>query len=209
VRRSILMVTAALSAAVIVVIVLFLATRDSVPRVSREGALTVAPPSTLARATVPTQPAVSAPTPTPIPTAMSVPAIGVSATIQPVGVEPGTNAIEVPPLDRVGWYEYAARPGAAGSSVLLGHVDGSGREGVFFRLGSLGPGSPVQVRFADGSLRGFHVIGRAEYQKSALPAEYFSKAGPSRLVLITCGGAFDASTRHYRDNVVIVAVPDA
>ena len=199
------MVTAALSAAVIVAIIVFVTTRDSVPTVSRTGKLTVTSPST--RATVPAQPPVSAPAP--LPTALRVPTVGINATIEPVGVEPGTNAIEVPPLDRVGWYQYAARPGAAGSAVLLGHVDGSGREGVFFRLGSLAPGNPVQVQFADGSTRAFRVVGRAEYQKSALPADYFSKAGPSRLVLITCGGAFDSSTRHYRDNVVVVAAPDA
>lgn len=201
--------TAALSAAVIVAIVLILATRDATPTVSRRGTLTVAPPSTSATPTFPTQPPVDSTTTAPAPAALVIPAIGVDATIQPVGVTPGTNDIEVPPLDRVGWYQYAARPGAAGSAVLLGHVDGRGREGVFFRLGSLQPGNPVQVAFADGSTRGFHVIGRAEYPKAALPPDYFSKAGPSRLVLITCGGAFDASTRHYRDNVVIVAEPDA
>ena len=151
----------------------------------------------------------SATTPAPVPTGLVVPTIGVDATIQPVGVAPGTNEIEVPPLDRVGWYQYAARPGAAGSAVLLGHVDGSGREGVFFRLGSLATGRPRAGSVRRRTTRTFHVIGRAQYPKSALPADYFSKAGPSRLVLITCGGAFDASTRHYRDNVVVVAAPDA
>ena len=206
--------TAALSAAVIGAIVVFVATRDpAAPTVSRVGRLTVTTPSTdpaaAVRATVPTEPPVRAPRPLPLPTALVVPAIGVDASVQPVGVAPGTNAIVVPPLDRVGWYEYAARPGASGAAVLLGHVDGRGREGVFFRLGSLAPGNAVQVRFADGSTRMFHVTGRAEYPKSELPADYFSRSGPSRLVLITCGGAFDSSTRHYRDNVVVVAAPDA
>ena len=49
----------------------------------------------------------------------------------------------------------------------------------------------------------------AQYPKAALPADYFGRGGPSRLVLITCGGTFDSSTRHYRDNVVVVAEPDA
>ena len=53
----------------------------------------------------------------------------------------------------------------------------------------------------------FRVTGRQQVPKIELPAELFSRAGPSRIALITCGGAFDARTRHYRDNVVVVATP--
>ena len=122
-------------------------------------------------------------------------------------MQPGTNDIEVPPISRVGWYRFAATPGAAGSAVLLGHVDGEGHEGVFFHLGSLRPGDPVRVGFADGTSRAFRVIGRQQFPKTALPTDFFARGGPSRLVLITCGGSFDSSIRHYRDNVVVVAVP--
>lgn len=31
--------------------------------------------------------------------------------------------------------------------------------------------------------------------------------GSPRLTLITCGGPFDAEARHYRDNIVVTAVP--
>jgi hypothetical protein len=41
----------------------------------------------------------------------------------------------------------------------------------------------------------------------ALPPEVFAVGGPPRLVLITCGGAFDRRTRNYADNVVVVAEP--
>ena len=51
------------------------------------------------------------------------------------------------------------------------------------------------------------MIGRQQVPKAELPAELFSRAGPPRLALITCGGAFNDTTRHYADNVVIVAEP--
>ena len=46
--------------------------------------------------------------------------------------------------------------------------------------------------------------------KDSLPQEaprIFTHRGPYRLVLITCGGAFDESIRSYESNVVIIALP--
>ena len=37
----------------------------------------------------------------------------------------------------------------------------------------------------------------------------FTGAGEARLVLVTCGGAFDAAAHHYSDNIVVYAVPVA
>ncbi len=213
-RSRILMVTAALSAAVVVAIAGFLVLRDPSPRVDRVGTLApkaratepTAPPPTVPPVTYPTAPPATASS-TVVPTSLVVPSIDVDAPIDSVGIASGTNEIEVPPIDRVGWYRFAASPGGSGSAVLLGHVDGEGREGVFFRLGSLEPGAPVQVGFADGTTRAFTVVGRDQFAKASLPADLFSRGGPSRLVLITCGGSFDESTGHYRDNIVVVAEP--
>jgi len=201
--------TVVLSTAVITATVAFLVGRDTEPRVSRAGARSVPAQPLASEATVPTVPTVPPPAARVPPTGLSIPAIGVAASIDPVGVQPGTNEIEVPPLDRVGWYRHAAAPGDSGAVVLLGHVDGGGQEGVFFRLGGLQPGDPLQLELADGSTRAFRVVGREQFPKSALPPDLFSRAGPSRLVLITCGGDFDSSSRHYRDNVVVIAAPDA
>jgi hypothetical protein len=46
-----------------------------------------------------------------------------------------------------------------------------------------------------------------DQNQAELPPEVFAAGGPPRLVLITCGGAFDRSTRHYADNVVVFADP--
>jgi len=39
------------------------------------------------------------------------------------------------------------------------------------------------------------------------PDEIWNREGPQRLVLITCGGRYDASRRSYDDNVVVFADP--
>ena len=154
----------------------------------------------------------------PFPTATTVPfarppatvkigSIGVEASIVGVGLVPGTNNLQIPDIEHVGWYRLGPSPGQAGSSVLVGHVDGQGRPGVFWRLGRLTPGDIITVIDEGAVARNFRVTGRKQVPKAALPADLFSRAGPPRLVLITCGGAFDTTTRHYADNVVIVAAP--
>jgi len=92
--------------------------------------------------------------------------------------------------------------------VLLGHVDSSSQgPGAFFHLASLEPGSEIRVVLADGSRRTFRVVARRTYLKSRLPTAMFARTGRPMLVLVTCGGPFDARVGHYRDNVVVYAAP--
>jgi LPXTG-site transpeptidase (sortase) family protein len=141
------------------------------------------------------------------PAELSIPSIGVNSGIVAVGVVPGTDAVEVPPITEVGWYRFGAVPGDPGGSVLVGHVDGNGHTGIFWNLRQLQPGDEVTVGFDNGMSRSFVVTARAEVAKPALPSDLFSRQGTSRLTLITCGGGFDETTHHYLDNVIVVAVP--
>ncbi|MEP6562774.1 MAG: class F sortase, partial [Nakamurella sp.] len=103
-------------------------------------------------------------------------------------------------------------PGATtGSAVLTGHVDDVNQGvGVFGRIGDLGPGDAVTVTDAGGVPRSFTVLSREEWNKSEVPLDrLFDRGGDPRLVLITCGGAFNNSTLGYDDNIAITAVPAA
>jgi sortase (surface protein transpeptidase) len=93
--------------------------------------------------------------------------------------------------------------------VIAGHVDSAQQgKGAFFRLRQLEPGDPITVTGGDGVQRAFKVVGVEEFQKAKIPLErYFARDGAPRLTLITCGGPFDAKTRHYRDNIVVTAEP--
>jgi hypothetical protein len=147
------------------------------------------------------------------PTRLQIGKLGLSARVDAVGIDDRTGDFAVPPsVDIVGWYRYGPGLNAtAGSIVIAGHVD-SAREGggAFFRLRDLGPGDEVTVTGSDGTARRFTVAAREIYAKSKIPLErYFARDGAARLTLITCGGPFDATTHHYRDNVVITAQPTA
>lgn len=143
----------------------------------------------------------------PVPARLRIGAIGVDASIVPVGVTGGTT--EVPSdVDQVGWYRFGGRLGVSGSTLLLAHVSsGTQGRGVFFRLRELSPDDDVTIEMRDGSTSRFRVIARRSYPKEALPARLFSATGPDVLALVTCGGPFSQATGRYEDNVVVYAIP--
>lgn len=144
----------------------------------------------------------------PRPTALTIGALGVrQAPVIDVGVQ-DDGAMEIPPVDEVGWYRYGAAPGGEGSAILAAHIAYDGEDGVFVDLVELGPGAEVEVALDDGTTSRYVVESTARYPKDALPEEVvFARTGPPRLVLVTCGGRFDAEARSYDDNVVVTAIP--
>jgi LPXTG-site transpeptidase (sortase) family protein len=142
------------------------------------------------------------------PERITIPAIGAAAPVVPVGLE-SDGTMEIPrDVATVGWFEPGVRPGEDGSAVLSGHVDSrtQGR-GAFFDLEDLDVGDEVIVEGGQ-QVRTWRVVARQRFPKDELPVDdLFTRSGAPRLVLITCGGAFDAGARSYSDNVVVVAEP--
>ena len=67
-----------------------------------------------------------------------------------------------------------------------------------------------QVRLADGTVVAYRIVAREFIDKQALPvANLFSRDGPPRLTLITCGGDYDRAGGGYQDNVVVTAIPES
>jgi hypothetical protein len=147
----------------------------------------------------------------PEPIRLSIRGIGVDARVRAVGVDPRTGTVEIPrDVADVGWYRYGPVPGGMGSAVIVGHVDAHSQgPGALFHLSEVVPGDRVVVRMSDGAARTFVVVARREYPKASLPHALFRRTGGPQLVVVTCGGPFDSRTRHYRDNVVVYAVPSA
>ncbi|MDF5757695.1 class F sortase [Spongiactinospora sp. TRM90649] len=144
-----------------------------------------------------------------VPVHLSIPAIGVSAPIEPVGRGWG-GTIAVPSVHEpnlVGWYEEGATPGERGPATLLGHVDtASSGPAVFYGLGRLRPGDEVKIRREDGSLAAFEVNAVRVYAKTAFPARQVYGPTPApTLRLVTCGGRYDPAGREYLDNIVAFA----
>jgi hypothetical protein len=142
------------------------------------------------------------------PTTLTIPAIGVRATVGQVGVA-GDGTIETPPLDQpalTAWYRDGPTPGEAGSAVVVGHVDSRTGPAVFHRLRELKAGDRIEVARKDGSTAVFVVDSVERVPKANFPTErmYGDQQG-SVLRLITCGGEFDRDRGSYRDNVIVSA----
>jgi hypothetical protein len=90
---------------------------------------------------------------------------------------------------------------------MVGHVDSRAGPGVFWRLRDLRPQQLIVVTRADARVVTFAVDRVERYPKGDFPTVrvYGNTDGQVGLRLITCGGVFDRSTGHYRDNVVVFA----
>ncbi|MGW5372287.1 class F sortase [Streptomyces sp. NPDC004009] len=164
----------------------------------------------LGRAGAASLPPAAAPLPGSVPQRLDIPRLAVTAPVVARGLD-ARGAIEPPPFDQpgvVGWYGSGTKPGAAGTALLVGHVDTATRPAVFYKISALRSGDTVRVVRADGRVTRFTID-----DVRVLPRDHFDAQaaygprvpGRAELRLITCGGTFDRASRSYTANVVVSA----
>ena len=141
------------------------------------------------------------------PARLVVPRLHATMKVLPEGLDPkGFMALPDSPF-QAGWYKYgSAASDESGAVVIAAHVDTKeAGAGPLARLDRMRPGDTVLV--VTGSLTyAYRVESVLRLNKNAVDvAAVFSRSGPARLHLLTCGGPFDADTGHYEDNVIVVA----
>ncbi len=160
------------------------------------------------------------PTPTPIqllanqkssagqPVHISIPAIQVDTSIEPVGLTkgdmdtPSQNAWE-----NAGWFKYGTHPGDPGSAVINGHLDRPGGDpAVFWNLKNLKAGDKITVTDSNKATFNFAVQRVVSYSPKEAPLQQiFSKSGGSFLNLITCAGDWIPSEHQTTLRLVVYA----
>jgi Sortase domain len=144
-----------------------------------------------------------------VPDRLLIPAIGVSAPVVPTGVQAGGSLAIPPDPSHIGWWAGGGFPGEpTGAVVLVGHINSAALgPGALLRLQDVRPGAEITVE-ASGQDYRYRVVALRAYEKTSLPvAAVFGQQVAPRLVIVSCGGPFDASTGHYLDNIVAYAVP--
>lgn len=140
------------------------------------------------------------------PATLRIPAIGVQTPLERLATDADGRLLPPREPAHAGWFAAGVRPGATGPAVVAGHVDSRTGPAVFTRLGSLRPGDRILMTDAGGRVATFTVDRVLSYPKTRFPTEDVYGATPDpQLRLITCGGAFDPESGHYRRDVVVYA----
>jgi sortase (surface protein transpeptidase) len=141
------------------------------------------------------------------PARIRIPSIGVDAPVAPVDLTADGDLPAPSPSNRnlAGWYQQSAAPGSNGNAVIDGHVDTVHGPAVFYLLGDLHRGDPVDITRTDGSVAEFTVDAVQLYPHAAVPADQvFGPAATPQLRLLTCGGGYTKATG-YQGTVVVYA----
>jgi len=141
-----------------------------------------------------------------LPKLLRLPAVGVEAAFEYVGLTPD-GAMDTPKQpDNVAWFWEGPVPGQPGNAVVTGHVDWAGRVRALWYLNRLGPGDSVEIVDVDGATHCFVIQSKQMYNAAAAPVEeIFGSSGIPELTLITCTGVFDHQTKQYLSRLVVRA----
>jgi len=144
--------------------------------------------------------------PVPEPARLEVPSLGIDSSLIDLFVaEDGTMGVPKT-AEQIGWWEDGPLPGEPGASLIAAHVSLGGEPGAFAELGTVSVGADVVVDRVDGTTATYVVTSVEQFAKDEFPEErVYSYDGPTRLHLVTCGGAINPDNGHYLDNVVVFA----
>ena len=146
-----------------------------------------------------------------LPVRLRIPAIGLSAALEQVGLTAqGDVDVPINSLDAA-WFDKGPLPGAIGNAVIDGHYGWwkDGTAAVFNNLSHLRKGDVVYVDGADGSTLAFTVERLQNYGASEKASDVFiAKDGLAHLNLITCSGTWNIDQQAYSKRLVVFTNED-
>ena len=149
----------------------------------------------------------SASAPSGQPSRLSIPALGIDAKVQHVGISSAGNVMVPSNFTDVAWYKWGPAPGEPGTAIIDGHVDnGLSLAGVFKRLDQIQTGDDIDVVTASGTKLAFVVTGIQSYPYQQVPmAAITAPKRDAELALITCDGGWVQGQRTYDHRLVVYA----
>lgn len=130
------------------------------------------------------------------PARIAIPAIGIDASIESIGIDGGVMGVPSNPWN-VGWYSGLGGPG--GNTVMAAHKDwASIGPVVFYSLGTLGTGNEIYLYDGDGNAATYIVYEAFTVGAYADAGSIIGDQGGDTLTLITCGGDFSGGMYDLR-----------
>jgi hypothetical protein len=158
------------------------------------------------------------------PTRMSIPALGVDAPIETIGLDRRAqpdDSVQAPlgaPKDprKAGWYAAGPKPGSGMGTVLTnGHTyrDGSAIFQEDFAA-LIAVGQEIELVLDNGTTCSYRIstvwrnVGAVQdYPQLVASERLYNQQGPERLFLATCGGPWDESAQTFKDINIVLATP--
>lgn len=138
-----------------------------------------------------------------------IPSLHISAQIENVAFDKDLQVQSPQNVQNVGWFSPGAVPGDAGDAVIDGHFNWYSGPAVFYHLDELKLGDSIRVDLWNGQSVLFHVTTKTTVPYTSTVPGLFTKGGPVRLSLITCGGEWDNGKNTYKQRLVVEAAVDS
>lgn len=138
-----------------------------------------------------------------------IPSLKVKASWRESGFIDGWMDIPRDVAKVAAWQSGSAGSGK-GTFLLAGHVDAYDQgPGAFYPLSGVRQGAIVYLSDSRCRVTAWAVTALTTSTKDDLSDWLFAQKGPERLALVTCGGPVERGPNgvHYRDNVIVEAVP--
>lgn len=140
-----------------------------------------------------------------LPVVLNIPTIGLSSTIESVGLLP--NGLMGSPADPMitAWFKEGPKPGEIGSAVIAGHYGWKdATPAAFDNLNTLRVGDEFNVLSENGTTRTFLVRKTQIFDQNADTTMVFNSGdGYAHLNLITCSGNWNPQDASYTERLVI------
>jgi hypothetical protein len=131
-----------------------------------------------------------------MPKLLTIPKLGVTSRITRVSVRENSEPKFPTNIYDTGWYENSVKPGEDGAALLIGHVRGEVKPGVFHDLTNLVPGDEFSVELGDGTMKHYYIVKMIAYPRNGVDyQELLTAVTPDKpgLNLLTAIGAFESN----------------
>lgn len=140
-----------------------------------------------------------------LPRTLKISKLGVDARVVRTTVRVNSEPAWPTNIYDAGWYENSAKPGEEGATLLIGHLSGSERNGVFFDLTSLVPGDTIELTTGNGAIHHYYIVKMEAYRRNQIDTSLLSQSavpGRSGLNLLTAVGNFERNADVVQQLVV-------
>lgn len=140
------------------------------------------------------------------PVRLEIKSLNINAQLDPLAVDPATQALTPPTYGQAGWSQAGPVPGAVGRAVVEGHrTTQSGAPDVFSNLSDANTGDQITIVTAAGKTLQFRVTSVETFDISAVPTDrvFGTDGKTAQLRIIAPSG--NASGNSYSEDVVVFA----